>query len=293
MGKKIIVGIGEILWDILPEGKKLGGAPANFAWHCQQLGAAGAVISAVGKDSNGIEILDFIKKKNLLNGISINDKPTGTVEVMLQNGIPEYLIHENVAWDFIDLNEDGVALLKKADAICFGTLAQRNDVSRNSILKALQMVPDNCLKIFDINLRQNYYSPKIITTSLENSDILKINSEELEKIKDIYGLKGDSRSAGKMLLKSFNLKLLAITYGENGSLLMSDHEICELGTPEVNVADTIGAGDSFTAALAMGMLAGKELKDIHKSAVEISAFVCSQNGAMPVLPENIRKKSAY
>ncbi|WP_010416707.1 carbohydrate kinase family protein [Anaerophaga thermohalophila] len=290
MEKKTIIGIGEILWDILPEGKQLGGAPANFAWHCQQLGARGAVISAVGNDSNGKEIMDFIEKKEIINGISITDKPTGTVEVKLVDGIPEYVIHEDVAWDFIQLNETGKEVLNQADAICFGSLAQRNEVSRDSIIRALEMTPDSCLKIFDINLRQNYYSRDVISSSLKHADVFKINEEELEEVKKLFGFNGSKHSVAKSMLDFFDLQLLAITGGELGSLLLSENDTSEMKTPKVEVADTIGAGDSFTAALAMGILNEYPLQQIHSNAVEISAFVCTRNGAMPVLPETIVKR---
>ncbi|MGM0375261.1 MAG: carbohydrate kinase family protein [Bacteroidota bacterium] len=287
MKNKVVIGLGEILWDFLPDGKKLGGAPANFVWHAQQLGARGLVISAVGDDDYGREILDVIRQRKLGNGIAVAKKPTGTVTVKLKKGIPEYIIHENVAWDFIELNDLAVDGLCRADAVCFGTLAQRGVCSRETIFKALEMTPEHCLKVFDINLRQQFYSKAIIERSLLYADVLKLNDEELLVVKDLLGISGNDVIVCKNILTHYNLKMLVLTGGDQGSMLLTRDEISELKTPETKVADTIGAGDAFAAAVTMGVLNDLPLNEIHKKAVEISAFVCTQNGAMPVLPSRM------
>ncbi|PWD99819.1 carbohydrate kinase family protein [Marinilabilia rubra] len=288
--KKAVVGIGEILWDLLPEGKQLGGAPANFAWHAKQLGANGAVISAIGQDKLGDEILELINSKGLTNGISILEKPTGTVGVELVNGIPDYTIFEDVAWDRIELNKTAIEVLDHADAICFGSLAQRSEVSRQTIRKALEATPIGCEKVFDINLRQNYYSKEIIEASLQQATVFKLNDEELIELRKMFQLEGDDLKVCGELMGKFNLKLLALTGGEEGSTLMTISEVSHLETPKVEVADTIGAGDSFTAAITMGLLEGLPLPEIHRRAVNLSAFVCTQNGAMPSLKEGVLEK---
>jgi fructokinase len=287
MKKKIVIGIGEILWDLLPDGKQLGGAPANFVWHAQQLGAEGTVVSAVGDDELGDEIRNIIKEKALGNGISVSEMPTGTVSVELRNGIPDYIIHENVAWDFIELNDLAREKTSQAEAICFGSLAQRSEVSAKNIRIALDSAPDECLKIFDINLRQAFYSKEIIEASLKRANVFKINDEELFIVREMFGVSGTDQEVCRELMELFDLKLVALTGGEEGSMLISKEEKSEIKTPKVEVADTIGAGDSFSAALAMGMLEGLPLKKIHSRAVTLSAFVCTQNGATPVIPNDL------
>ena len=282
------VGLGEILWDMLPQGKQLGGAPANFAYHTQQLGARATVISAVGNDELGREINRIIDARQLGNCIALSTKPTGTVSVSLVDGIPSYTIHEDVAWDNISLNADSIKALSRADAICFGSLAQRSPVSRNSIRQALELSKPDALRVFDINLRQHYYSAELIEQSLQLANVFKINDEELVVLANLFGLSGSDESIAQQLMNRYALKLLAVTRGAKNSSLYTATEQSDIDTPRVNVADTIGAGDSFTATLCMGMLQGKSLSDLHQHAVQVSAFVCSQAGAMPVLPEGLR-----
>ncbi|MFW6268049.1 MAG: carbohydrate kinase family protein [Marinilabiliaceae bacterium] len=287
MRNMIVIGIGEILWDLLPGGKQLGGAPANFAWHAQQLGARGFVISAVGGDQYGREILDLIRQRKLGNGISVSEKPTGVVEVKLENGIPDYIIHEDVAWDNIELNQEAVDALVRADALCFGSLAQRSRFSHETISRAIDMTPECCLKIFDINLRQHFYNKDLIQKSLQKADVFKLNNEELLEIKDFFQLRGNDEAVCRKILKAYELKMVVLTGGDQGSMLLTSSEISELKTPKTDVADTIGAGDAFTAAVTMGILHDLPLKEIHEKAVKVSAFVCTRSGAMPVLPPGI------
>lgn len=279
-----VIGIGELLWDVLPEGKKLGGAPCNFAYHAQKLGAKAMVVSAVGHDESGRELLQELDGKNIsAELIQLNDKPTGTVDVKLNaNGVPEYTIHENVAWDYIAYDDLLRQKIVEADIVCFGSLAQRNAVSRESITKILDCSRDEKLIVFDINLRQNFYTTEIIHESMQLSNVLKLNENELPAVCDMLGITaGTEESQVLELIKKYNLKLVAYTKGSNGSLLMIPSEKSFLPTPQVKVKDTVGAGDSFTAAMVIGFAYGHSLKEIHKNAVEIAAFVCTQDGAMP------------
>jgi fructokinase len=285
---KKVIGIGEILWDMLPAGKQLGGAPTNFAYHARQLGLRSSIISSVGNDDLGKEIIQDIKNAGIVNFIDIKDKATGTVSVQLdKNGVPNYIIHEDVAWDFITPSEFALEFARKADAVCFGSLAQRAETSFHSIQKILETVPETALKVFDINLRQRFYSKDIIEKSLKKANVLKINDEEILVFAEMFGLSGDEFEIMHQILKNYELKILALTKGAKGSWLISRKEDSYLDTPKVNVADTVGAGDSFTAGLVAGLLKNKPLKEIHRSAVDISAFVCTQKGATPTLPDQL------
>lgn len=288
--KHIVIGIGEILWDMLPQGKVLGGAPANFAYHTTQLGAKGTAVSAIGDDDLGREITEIIKEKNIGNALYIASEPTGTVGVELNNGIPNYTIYENVAWDNIVLTDVAKEKLAKADAICYGSLAQRNEISYKAIWKALEMVPDSCIKVFDINLRQHFYSKDIIEKSLELADVFKINEEEIMTFITLFEMEGTEDEVCTQIVDKYNLQLLSLTKGSEGSLLMAKDEKSFIPTPKVEVVDTIGAGDSFTAAMVMGLLYKKPLAVLHQKAVDISAFVCTNNGATPALPKELKYK---
>jgi len=279
-----VIGLGEVLWDVLPEGKKLGDAPCNFVYHCLQQGARGTVLSAVGNDHNGKEILELLNSKGLSEDlIQVNDHPTGIVDVSLNDrGIPEYTIHENVAWDFISYHEDIQQKVFEADIICFGTLAQRNNVFRITLEKILKTCKPGTLLVYDINLRQHYYNHAIIQNSLQLCNVLKMNKEELLIVCEILEIteEGDDKKV-LHLMKRFNLKLIALTKGINGSLLVTTSDRSHLPTPQVKVKDTVGAGDAFTAAMIVGFANGNGLRKIHQKAVEISAFVCTREGAMP------------
>jgi len=276
-----VIGIGELLWDLLPDGKELGGAPANFVYHTNYFGANSFLISAIGNDNYGEEIISILKKRNVNYAINKVEYPTGTVSVALKNGIPSYKIHENVAWDYITLKEEAIPVLEKADAICFGTLSQRSKTSLKSIEKAISLVPKTALKVFDINLRSFYYTKEIIEASLKSANVLKLNDEELIILTEMFNLKGDQEKGCKQLLNKFNLKFLALTNGSKGSMLFNKNEISRLSVPKIKVVDTIGAGDSFTAAMVMGILNKKPLIKIHKEAVLHAAKVCSNKGATP------------
>ena len=285
----IIVGIGELLWDKLPAGKKLGGAPANFAYHVSQLGLPSCAISAIGNDSDGDEILAEIGTKNIDTLISKVDFPTGTVDVTMSgNGIPSYKINTNVAWDNIPFNDKTAEIASNTIAVCFGALAQRSETSRNTIAQFINAMPNSAetLKIFDINLRQNFYSKEIITESLTLCNILKINDSELDIVSDLYQISGTVSDICHKLIRNHNLHILILTCGENGSYVFSsDGTHSFISTPKVDVADTVGAGDSFTAAFTAATLRGASIAEAHQAAVNISAYVCTQQGATPRLPK--------
>lgn len=284
-----VIGIGELLWDVLPDGKQLGGAPCNFVFHAQKQGANGMVISAVGDDTNGKEILEVLKAKNIsLEFIQVNEKPTSTVDIVLdETGVPEYIIHENVAWDFIQFSEDIRQELTKADIVCFGSLAQRNIASRETIQKILKSFKPETLIVYDINLRQDYYNREIIEKSLQLCNVLKLNEEELPVVCDLLELTaGKEEQQIRELINKYHLKLVAFTKGEKCSWLVTPGESSYLPTPKVPVRDTVGAGDSFTAVMMIGFARGESLKEIHQKAVEVSAFVCTRDGAMPEYNQN-------
>ena len=284
LNMKSIVGIGEILWDVFPEQKILGGAPANFAYHASQFGFSGYVVSAIGKDSPGNEILDVLAEKKLNFLIEFVDYPTGAVQVTLNSqGVPQYEICEGVAWDNIPFTKHMEELALNCSAVCFGSLAQRNEASRKTIYRFLKLVPKNAYRIFDINLRQHFYSKEIIHESLLRCNILKINDEEAAEITRLFGFAGMSEQEICLhLLKKYNLEIIVETKGTIGSYVFTAGEISYLDTPKVRVADTVGAGDSFTGAFVAALLQGKTIQQAHQLAVETSAYVCTQHGAMPI-----------
>ena len=291
MEKNIVVGMCEALWDVLPEGKKIGGAPANFAYHVSQFGLNSKVVSAVGEDKLGAEILENLQAKKLKMQIETVPYPTGTVQVELDaEGVPCYDIKEGVAWDNIPYTKELEELAHQACAVCFGSLAQRSVVSRNTINAFLDAMPHdaNVLKIFDINLRQSFYTKEILCNSFKRCNILKINDEELVTVSRMFGYPGiDLQDKCWILLGKYNLKMLILTCGVNGSYVFTPGEMSFVETPKVEVADTVGAGDSFTAAFVAAILSGKTVREAHELAVETSAYVCTQNGAMPELPAEL------
>lgn len=285
---EIVVGMGEALWDVLPEGKKIGGAPANFAYHVSQFGLPSCVVSAIGDDALGKEIIENFTSKGLDQLIAEVPYPTGTVQVEIdQTGIPLYDIKENVAWDNIPYTEHLDALAKRTKAVCFGSLAQRNVVSRETINHFLDTMPkdDDSLIVFDVNLRQGFYNKEILCKSMQNCNILKINDEELITVSRMFGYPGiDLQDKCWILLGKYNLKMLILTCGINGSYVFTPGNVSFQPTPKVEVADTVGAGDCFTAAFIASILKGKSVTEAHTIAVKTSAYVCTQKGAMPILP---------
>ena len=296
MNQSIVIGMGEALWDVLPEGKKLGGAPANFAYHVSQFGLPSCVVSAVGDDKLGAEILDNFREKKLDHLVETVPYPTGTVQVELDaEGVPRYEIKEGVAWDNIPYTRALDELARHTRAVCFGSLAQRSIVSRTTINRFLDAMPDGegQLKIFDINLRQNFYTKEVLCQSMQRCNVLKINDEELVTISRMFGYPGiDLQDKCWILLAKYNLKMLILTCGVNGSYVFTPGHVSFVETPTVQVADTVGAGDSFTAAFTAAIIRGRSVREAHQLAVDTSAYVCTQQGAMPVLPESLTSRLA-
>lgn len=290
--KRYVVGLGEALWDVLPEGKKLGGAPANFAYHAGQfLGQDNTIaVSALGEDKLAEETIESLKAHGLTFLMPRVPYPTGTVQVTLdEQGIPSYDIKENVAWDNIPLDTEVQAIARQCRAVCFGSLAQRNVVSRETIQRFLDLTPADCMKIFDINLRQNFYTKEVIQESLRRCNVLKINDEELVIIGRMFGYPGlDIENKCWLILGKYNLDMLVLTCGTNGSYVFTPGQMSFQETPKVEVADTVGAGDSFTGSFCAAILSGMPVTEAHRRAVEVSAYVCTQNGAMPELPARLK-----
>ena len=278
------------MWDVLPEGKKLGGAPANFAYHAGQFGLDTIAISALGEDELAEETIKALKEHGLNYLMPHVPYPTGTVQVTLTgDGIPAYEIKENVAWDNIPYTPEMAEIARNCRAVCFGSLAQRNVTSWATIRQFLDDTPADSLKIFDINLRQQFYSKDVIEESLKRCNILKINDEELVVIKRMYGYDDlDMRDICEKMLAEYGLKMLVLTCGTNGSYVFAQGLTSFQETPKVTVADTVGAGDSFTGSFCAAILNGKPIEEAHRIAVRVSAFVCTQNGAMPTLPPELR-----
>ncbi len=287
--KQIAIGIGEILWDILPDGKVLGGAPTNFAYHISQFGYNGQVVSAIGNDHLGEEILQQLKSKNLGFNIQQNDFQTGIVNVTIdKKGIPQYEIRENVAWDHIEFTPETEIIARNTTVVCFGTLAQRSLISRNTILRFMDLLPTEALRVFDINLRQHYFNKALIENSLHKCNIFKINDEEIEIVAEMFTIKKISEiDICKQLLKKYSLDILILTKGTAGSYIITQSEISFLPTPKVKVVDTVGAGDAFTAAFVATFLKTKNIFTAHEKAVQVSAYVCTQSGATPTFPNEI------
>ncbi len=301
---KYVIGIGEALFDLLKSGRKLGGAPANFAYHVSQFGLNGYAISAIGDDALGREIVDKFngmhEKYSTFNFLlSTVEQPTGTVEVKGEEK-PEYEIFSGVAWDNIPLTNEMLEIAHRAQAVCFGSLAQRSEKSRKTILAFIDATPQDALRVFDINLRQHWYTAEVIKESLERANVLKINDEELDIVAEM--LLGESVAPDKHivadqertericreLIRRYELDILILTCGEVGSYVFTGSEMSYIKTPKVVVADTIGAGDSFTATFVAQLLLGKSIRAAHEKAVAVSAFVCTQKGAMPVITDDLK-----
>jgi fructokinase len=286
-----IFAVGEVLWDLLPTGKQLGGAPANFSFHCRGLGALARLVTRIGDDDLGRQVLGRFRLLGLpTETVQLDpDWPTGTVAVTLaDDGQPRFTIHEHVAWDRIAADETALAEARSADAVCFGSLAQRSEPSRRAIRALVSAARPEALRVFDVNLRPPFVDRDVIADSLELADVLKLNDQELPELAAMFGLPPGVREAMEELAGRFGLSVVALTRGAGGSLLMADGRWSDHpGTP-AEVCDTIGAGDAFTAALTVGLLAGRPLEEINRHANEVAALVCSRPGGTPALPEALR-----
>ena len=288
-----VIGVGEVLWDLLLTGPQLGGAPANFAYHAHALGAQAQVITRVGKDNYGREIIRRFHEMGLTETtIQIDETvPTGTAKVALSGaGLAHFTIQENVAWDHIAVTSKALAAAREAGAICFGSLAQRCEPSRHTIQQLVAAAPADALRVFDINLRQQFYSRDLIEESLQLANVLKLNDDELPTLAAMFNLTGSPVHQIGQLAQTFSLRLVALTRGPNGSLLYQkdndNNEVRWSDCPShpVKVVDTVGAGDSFTAAMVLGLLRKMDLNEINTIANEVARYVCSQPGATPTMP---------
>lgn len=290
---KKVIGIGETVWDVFPSGKRLGGAPVNFAFFAKEFGAESFPVSAIGNDELGVKTMEALEKTGLnLDYIQCNGHPTSRMIVTMDEaGVPEYEIVEGVAWDALDCDEKTVALLAEADVVCWGTLAQRTPFSRENILRMVDSAPESCLRVYDINLRQHYFCRETVEESLRRADILKLNEDELPIVAGLFSISGSALEQILGLIERFSLKNVIFTqgslcsevYGPEGLLSHRD-------TPKVKVVDTVGAGDSFTATYIMARLEGKPVEDAHSLAVELAAYVCTCSGAINSVPESLKKR---
>jgi fructokinase len=291
--KPNIIGIGEVLWDLLPTGARMGGAPANFACHASALGAESSVISRVGKDPLGQRLLEKIEALGVsTRGISVDPiHPTGTVDVKLgPDGQPEFLIASEVAWDHMEPSPDLLRMAADADAVCFGSLGQRSPASRRAIRQLVAATSPKALRVFDVNLRQDHFSATILDHSLELANVCKLSDSELPVLAKALGLGGDTPGQLRELQARYLLRMVVFTRGGSGSILTDGNQWCENPGVPTEVNDTIGAGDSFTCAVVMGMLQGWPIERISDTANQLAAFVCSQDGAVPELPQALRDR---
>lgn len=281
----VVVGLGELLWDDFPDGKRPGGAPANVAFQANQLGCRGLVATRVGTDASGDELLEQLSQKGLsLSAVQRDpEHSTGLVTVSLTNGIPTYQIHENVAWDFLQLEDSLASAMKEANAVCFGTLAQRNAASRDVIHQAVELTSPDCLRVYDVNLRQNYYQKDWIEASLRLATIVKLNDEEVEILAPVLDLPTDHLEFARSLIRTYGPRLVCITRGAKGCLVATQSESHDIPGKAVKVADTVGAGDAFTAGLIVAQLRKWPLGLSAEFANRVGGMVASRQGAMPDL----------
>lgn len=289
MEKPIIVSLGELLWDVLPNGKRAGGAPINFSYHASMNGADGYGISAVGNDALGDELVEAAREAGIKTIIQRNDWPTGTVDIVLADGVPEYKIAEDVAWDHIAYSDELADLVKRADAVCFGTLGLRSSDSRETIKRLLKESRTDAMRFFDVNMRDGYYSESLIKELLGYATVLKVNDDELILLKDMFDLNGSSdEDACLWLIRQYNLDFLIFTAGaQSSSIYTKDGEESTLPTPHVDVVDTVGAGDSFSGTFTAKTLLLTSLSEAHRAAVDVAAYVCCMDGAWPVYPKGL------
>jgi fructokinase len=310
---RLILGLGELLWDVLPEGPRLGGAPANFTVMAGRLGNHAVLLSRIGRDDLGRTALDRLQPLPVDTSFVETDPAheTGRVTVYFQDGQPHYTIHQPAAWDFLELSDEWVRLAERADAICFGSLAQRNHESRQTLQTLAAQTSSKCVRVFDVNLRAPFYSGEVIQESLELVTVMKMNDAEVPLVLGLLGLPaedgpepdstqadpqrqqskwlGAERTSAARLLSEFpTLQMIAVTRGGHGSLLVTRDEWHEHPGVAVKVADTIGAGDAFTAALTHYLLRGADLATLNEAGNRWGGWVASQSGAMPALPDEVR-----
>ena len=287
--KPMVLSIGEILWDVLPTGKRAGGAPVNFSYHAAKNGAEGYAISAVGRDDLGRELEEAVHQAGVDAVLQHNDHPTSTVEVQLTEGIPQYVFKPDVAWDHLEYTDDLAGLASKADAVCYGTLSMRNSKSRETCLQVLRHTKSHAMRFFDINLRGTFYSKDLIQELLDMATVFKLNDEELVTLRDMFRVPGATDDElCRWFMDQWHLDTIVLTAGSDYSTIyLADGQSSHLPTPEITVADTVGAGDAFSGTFAIYRLLGASLTQAHRAAVNTAAFVCTQQGAWPEYPEHI------
>jgi len=298
---RLILGVGELLWDMMPEGPRLGGAPANFAVMAGRLGNHAAILSRIGRDDLGSAAVDRLDPLPADTSFLQVDpvQPTGRVSVAFDGGEPRYTIYQPAAWDFLELTDRWVQLAERADAICFGSLAQRSAQSRQTIKALVAKTSTSCVRIFDVNLRAPFYSSKVVKESVELATVLKMNDSEAPDVLALLGMPASSselaerrglvRLGADWLLDQFpSLQLVAVTRGAHGSLLVTRDEWHIHPGFTVPVADTVGAGDAFTAAIAHYLLRGADLPTLNEAGNRWGAWMASKSGAMPALPDSVR-----
>lgn len=281
-----VVGLGEVLWDIFPQGKQLGGAPANFAYITHMLGNRGIIASRLGNDTLGEEARNKLDSLGIETAFLQSDsaRATGTVKVQVDSaGQPQYEITRDVAWDFLEWTPEWRTLAAQADAVCFGSLAQRSPGSRAAIQTFVRSVKPEALRIFDVNLRQSFYSAEILRESVQLADVVKVNHEELPCILRLFGIDPPEElaEAARTFRELYGNRLVCVTRGEKGSLIVTEDELSEHHGFTIRVADTVGAGDAFTAGLVYHMLLGSSLEVMNDAANRLGAWVASQAGATP------------
>jgi fructokinase len=290
--RPVIVGIGEALWDVFPDAAHFGGAPANFACHASSLGAEAFMVGAVGADPLGHRALEKLRERGVvISHVRLDpEHATGTVQVSLdETGQASYQFAADTAWDHLKWSDELADLARRADAVCFGTLAQRSAISRQTIRQFVEATPPSSLRVFDVNLRQSFYDAESIRKSLQIASLVKLNDQELPVIQELCGLQSTTpRDLLFELSSRFNLRVAALTRGPAGSLLIADGQEDDSPAPATTVLDTVGAGDAFTAVLVMGLLHQVPLGEINHHANAVAAYVCSQPGATPPLPRQLR-----
>jgi fructokinase len=285
-----VAGIGEVLWDRFPDGDRLGGAPANFAFHAGQLGAAAQIVSRIGRDADGDRLAGLLEKRGLPVESLQRDSahPTGLVRVELRDGQPSYVIESPAAWDFLELTDDLKKLAASLDAVCFGTLAQRHSVSRRTIQDFIRLCPSESLRLFDLNFRQNFFTPETIEFGLWHATALKLNGEELVQLARLAGWPAETEAALGEIFRRYPVKLIALTHGADGCEIRTRGQKVRAQTPKITCVDAVGAGDAFAAALVTGLLADQPLEKIAEQANRVGAYVASQAGGMPELPPELK-----
>jgi fructokinase len=290
--RPVIVGLGEVLWDVYPDAARFGGAPANFAYHAASLDAESWLVSSVGVDELGDRALDTLRQHEVESACVARDAehPTGRVDVTLDSlGRASYEFADNTAWDHIAWSDALHSLARRCDAVCFGTLAQRSSQSRDTIQQFVKTTPFSALRMFDVNLRKQFYDAAVIDQSLRLATALKLNEEELPIVARLCGVnESHPRDAVRALMNMYSLRLVALTRGPDGAMLIAGAEESTSPALTTTVVDTVGAGDAFTAGVVIGFLAGLPLADVNAHANAVASFVCSQPGAVAALPDYLR-----